>query len=510
MHSPNDKEFPMERIDHSAQFTGEAESAEGSLMAPATRARPSAAHREIPEDRSAFTRATEIFLVGAKDHFAWIQLAMFGVFLVVVGAPPLLPEPPPGSGIFSNPTLFLKYLLWGVWFPLVFLSVIVFGRIWCGTLCPMGAASELANRHGLKRPIPGWIKWEGTPALSFIIMTLYGQTLGVRDHPEAAAGLFGGTMALAIVFGWLYGRNKRVWCRHLCPIGRVLGLYSRLGAVQFTPKIRLAGEDGYCNRGVCPTMIDLQRKSESRHCIECFRCVNPSAIGGMRLDLRRPGAEIEDIRDHRANPAEAWFLFLDTGVALGGFLWLVLPQFQDLRQALGEWAVEKGGAWFGWIDAVGPAWLMSVHPERGETFFWLDFLMIVGFMLATMAVLTAILASLTAVGAVLARKVGSDASFGQAFTELGYQYAPVALMSLIIGLGAELLNPLRHTFVGQGGVGAIRGLLFLAGLVWSIWLGERILARQKVALRWRWLPLLPGLAGSLAVGVGWWPAIFGL
>ena len=218
--------------------------------------------------RSAFTRKVEALFVRWRRHFGWVQVLMFGVFLVVIGLPVLLPDPRAESGILSNPTLFLRYLLWGIWFPLVFLSVIVLGRLWCGTLCPMGAASELANKYGLQRAIPAWIKWEGTPALSFIIMTLYGQTIGVRDHPEAAAGLFGGTMLLAIAIGGLYGRNKRVWCRHLCPLGRVLGLYSRLGAVQFTPKVRLGGGDAYTERGACPTMIDLPRKVESRHCIE--------------------------------------------------------------------------------------------------------------------------------------------------------------------------------------------------------------------------------------------------
>lgn len=466
-----------------------------------------ARHAGVTETRSAFTLKLESLFVGWRQHFGWIQVLMFGVFLVVIGGPLLLPEPPAEAGILDNPTLFLKYLLWGIWFPLVFLSVIALGRLWCGTLCPMGAASELANRYGLQRAIPGWIKWEGTPALSFILMTLYGQTIGVRDHPEAAAGLFGGTMLLAIAIGGLYGRNKRVWCRHLCPIGRVLGLYSRLGAVQFSPKIRLPGGDAYTERGACPTMIDLPRKSESRHCIECFRCVNPKAAGSIRLELRRPGAEVETIREHRANPAEAWFLFLDTGVALGGFLWLVLPQYQQLRQTFGVWAIQNH---IEWITKIGPAWLMSVHPARAETFLWLDFLMIVGFMLGTMAVLTAVLASLTAGAALIARRLGADGGFGQVFTELGYQYAPVALTSLIIGLGAELLNPLRYTMVGIEGVHIIRGGLFLIGVVWSIWLGDRILARQGLPLSRRWLPLLPGIAGSLFVGFGWWPAIFGL
>ena len=58
------------------------------------------------------------------------------------------------------------------------------------------------------------------------------------------------------------------------------------------------------------------------------------------MEFRRPGVEIENVRDNRANPAEAWFLFLDTGVALGAFLWLVLPRYLVLRQRLGTCALE--------------------------------------------------------------------------------------------------------------------------------------------------------------------------
>jgi hypothetical protein len=227
----------------------------------------------------------------------------------------------------------------------------------------------------------------------------------------------------------------------------------------------------------------------------------------VRLDLRRPGREIENIRDHRANRAEAWFLFLDTGVALGGFLWLVLPQYQQWRQAFGVFAIQHH---WKWVTTVGPSWLMSVHPARAEVFLWLDFIMIIFFMVATMAVMTAVLALLTTASAYLARRAGAQGHFGQLFTELGYQYAPIALSSLIIGLGAQLLEPLRYTSLGEGGAGAIRGGLFMAGLLWSIWLGVKILERQNVAARLRVLPLLPGIVGSLFVGLGWWPAIFGL
>jgi hypothetical protein len=451
--------------------------------------------------------AIETVFVRYRDQLRYVHIAMFFVFLAVIFVPVLLPDPPGNATPLSNYTAFASYALWGLWFPLVFLSVIFTGRSWCGLFCPMGAASEWANGVGPKRAIPRWVQWDGTPVVSFLVVTILGQTLGVRDHPDGAAILFGGTMAAAIVVGFFYGRRKRAWCRHMCPIGLLLGVFSRLGAVEFAPRSRQPGGEGYTEKGVCPTMINLGRKTESRHCIECFRCVNPAAPSGMHMELRRPGSEIETIRERHANPAEVWFLFLGTGIALGGFLWLVLPVFQDLRQVFGEWAINHDVSW---LTEPGPVWLMSVHPQGNEVFLWLDFLMISGFMLAVMAALTGLLAALTWAAAALAGRVGADGDRKRRFTELGYQYAPVAMVSLLIGLGGALFEPVAATPLGLGGVHALKGTLFVAGWLWSIRLGERILAGQGVPMTLRWLPLVPGVLGSVAVGVGWWPAIFGL
>lgn len=447
----------------------------------------------------------EAFFVRHRGRVAWIHALMFAGFLVLIAVPPFLPEPPEQAGPFSHLTPFADFAMWGLWFPLVFLSVIFTGRSWCGLLCPMGAASEWANRRGLKRAIPRWMRWEGTPVVSFLLITVLGQTVGVRDYPEATAEVFGGTLIAAIALGFVYGRNKRAWCRHVCPIGLMLGVFSRLGALEFAPKRKRPGGDAYSESGVCPTMIDLDRKQESRHCIECFRCVNPPAKGGLYLRLRRPGREIERIRGHNPNMAEVWFLFLGTGAAVGGFLWLVLPLYQSLRQAVGEWLIGHG--WL-WIGAPGPAWLMVVQPERREVFVWLDFFMIVGFMLACMAALAAVLALTTWAGAHLAGRLGGDRDLRGRFVELGYQYAPVAMVSLLLGLGAELFELLRLASLGANEVDSVKAALFVAGLVWSVYLGERILARQGVPANRRALPLAPGVIGSLAVGAFWWPALF--
>ena len=448
----------------------------------------------------------EGFFVAQRERLFWVHLAFFLAFLALIFLPLLLPEPPEEAGIFDHFTRFANFALWGLWFPLVFLSVLFSGRSWCGLMCPMGAAAEWANRKGPQRPIPAWMRWEGTPILSFLLITLLGQTLGVRDHPEAIAEIFGGTLLIAILVGFFYGRAKRAWCRHLCPIGLLLGVFSRLGAVQFAPKKPKPGSDRWTEKPPCPTMIDLPRKRESRHCIQCFRCVHPKKRGGLFLRLRWPGEEIERIQDHHPNAYEVWFLFLGTGIALGGFLWLVLPSYWDLREGAANWFFDQG--WF-WVGEPGPAWLMSVHPDRREVFTWLDFFSISGFMLGWMLGLTALLASTTALSAWLAGRFARDGSrWKERFIALGYQYAPVAMVSLVLGLGAALFQPLADWHPDLPAL--VKTLFFLTGLFWSLWLGDRILQQQGLRGMQRFLPALPGVVGSLAVGFAWWPGIFGV
>ncbi|MFQ5661090.1 MAG: 4Fe-4S binding protein [Gammaproteobacteria bacterium] len=430
---------------------------------------------------------------------------MFLFFLILLFLPPLLPEPAEHATPLTHFTTFVNYLIWGLWFPLVFISVIFSGRSWCGLLCPMGAASEWANKRGLQRSIPAWLRWEGTPIVSFLLITILGQTVGVRDHPEAIAEVFGGILIIAIVIGYLYGRQKRAWCRHACPIGLLLGVYSRLGALHFTPKIKRGRGDSYTEKGICPTMIHIGHKQESRHCIECFRCVNPERKGGLKLEGRIPGEEVRNIRDHNPNSAEIWFLFLGTGAALGGFLWLVLPLYQILRQQLGEWLIRHGAYWIG---ASGPWWLMSIHPGRREVFVWLDFFMIVGFILAVTLVLALLLYCTTSLCAWLSGVMGGDRTYRARFIELGYQYAPVAMVSLVLGLGGGLFAPLQHLGFTLTEIAYVKASLFLPGLIWSLYLGAHILSRQGLLLRQSWLPLIPGFAGSLIIALAWWPALF--
>ena len=444
-------------------------------------------------------RRIEAAAVAVRPYLPLVHAAMFLGFVALIVGPVVLPGSASSQALGDS----ARWLIWALWFPLVFLSVLVAGRSWCGVLCPMGAASEWLNGIGRKRPVPGWLRWEGTPIVSFLVVTVLGQTVGVRDYPSAILEVFGATLAAALVIGYLYGqgRRKRAWCRHACPIGLLLGVFSRLGAVDLVAKRPAPGGEGYDARGLCPTMIALRRKTESRHCVMCTRCLSPEKRGGLSLRLRAPGEEVAEIARHHPAASEVWFLFLGTGIALGGFLWLVLPVYQTLRMALVVWAIDSG---FTWLGEPGPSWLMVVHPEAREVFVWLDFFLIGGWMVAVMLAFTAVLAALQAAGAWLAGRLGAAGAFGERFVALSYQVAPVAMVSLLLGLGIELFK-----LVPAGAMMPVKIAALAAAVVWGAALGRRILAGMGVRGAGAALAMLPGLAGGLVIAAAWWPAVIG-
>jgi hypothetical protein len=72
---------------------------------------------------TSLSQAVETFFVRYRDKLVWVHAAMFLVFLAVIGVPLFLPEPPETATPLTHYTTFANYLLWGVWFPLVFVSV---------------------------------------------------------------------------------------------------------------------------------------------------------------------------------------------------------------------------------------------------------------------------------------------------------------------------------------------------------------------------------------------------
>jgi len=62
-----------------------------------------------------------------------VQWAVVLVYAVLLVLPALLPLPDSQARLVNNLTLLAQFIFWGLWWPFVLLSMVLFGR--CGAAC---------------------------------------------------------------------------------------------------------------------------------------------------------------------------------------------------------------------------------------------------------------------------------------------------------------------------------------------------------------------------------------
>jgi polyferredoxin len=467
----------------------------------------------MPESTAALPRAATVaanarlaaFGEGLRRHsrsVARMQWIVVGVYVVLVGVPAFLPLPPDGARWFNSLTIFAQWAFWGVWWPFVILSMFVVGRAWCGLFCPEGTLTEAASRRGLGRAVPRWLKWGGWPFVAFALTTIFGQLVSVYQYPAATLLVLGGSTIAAVGVGLVYGRGKRVWCRHLCPVNGVFAVLSRAAPVHF----RIDSAAWTANAGRipvhpvnCAPLVRIRRMTGPSECHMCGRC--SGLRGAIALEARSPSQEIATLPP---SPARGWdaalIVFGMIGLAMGAFQWSALRTFGELRASAVSYVVDHGPAWL--LADNAPWWLLTHYPDAHDVFTWLDGALIVGWIIGTaLAVGGWISLWLVAAARALPGAPGTNA------TMLAHALIPLAGAGLFVGL-TSLTATLAHNEGWRlDGLAAARTALLVAAAAWSVWLADRQIRGRLVGGR-RALAL--GAFGGAVAGVlgAWVPFVF--
>ncbi len=120
---------------------------------------------------------------------------------------------------------------------LVLATSLVWGRFFCGWLCPMGALQAFFRAHGLKWRIPAqadrvlkYLKY--LVLVGFIIATaLTGVNAWIDFDPFKALFNFKWALPATIILVIVLAGNlivERFFCRYLCPLGAVLAISNRI------------------------------------------------------------------------------------------------------------------------------------------------------------------------------------------------------------------------------------------------------------------------------------------
>lgn len=218
-----------------------------------------------------------------------------------------------------------------VFFVFIILFTVVFGRVWCGWMCPQTLFMEMvfrkieyfiegdmaAQRRLAKAP---WtfdkIKKKTLKHAAFLIValliahTLMAYMIGVdqtmllvKESPTAHLGAFSGVVGFTAVFYWLFAFFREQACIAVCPYGRLQGVllgkesivvaydwlrgeprgHKKKKVVEAAPQ----GDciDCYLCVQVCPTGIDI-RNGTQMECVNCTACMD--ACDDVMIKIGKP------------------------------------------------------------------------------------------------------------------------------------------------------------------------------------------------------------------------------
>lgn len=222
-----------------------------------------------------------------------VQWTVVAVYIVLLVVPALLPLPSNAAYLWTNFTRFAQFIFWGIWWPFVILATALVGRVWCGLFCPEGTITEFASSLGKGKATPQWITWPAWHTIAFASTTVYGQMVSVYQYARPTLLILGGSTVAAAIVGYLYGRNKCVWCRYLCPVGGVFSLLAKLAPLHF----RVDPEQWRISElaGSKPGPVNCPHSCRSRRCVVGLLAicaagtaafVAPSAWHGVRRTMR--------------------------------------------------------------------------------------------------------------------------------------------------------------------------------------------------------------------------------
>lgn len=187
------------------------------------------------------------------------------------------------SGIWAGAGVYLRDipLLLIVAFTLI--TTLVWGRVFCGFLCPFGALQDFIDRFvpkALKRPLPQAIHDKAVYAkyvvLAVIVLpALAGSRVSLYQYFEPFGTVFFRSSdvllwTIAVAFLGASVVIPRFYCRYACPLGAALGVLSLLSL----KRIERVAQCGHCKvcEQKCPTGAIRGPDIDFHECVRCNVC----------------------------------------------------------------------------------------------------------------------------------------------------------------------------------------------------------------------------------------------
>jgi len=282
------------------------------------------------------------FRIDLLDHLPWLRrlllhpwypgaiwIVMMVIFVPVVILGFIAPQTRDSSLTLN--------LFWAWWWPLYLFLFAFIGRLWCA-VCPFMITAEWLRWISLwvfprqqltwnTRWLNRWGAW--VLFAGFVAIYLWEHLWDLPHHAYLSAWLLIAITAGAVFFSLIY--ERRLWCRYLCPIGGMNGMFAKLAMVELRSTRQVCGSqcstfncykggpatpvtfanplpmEGQDSAG-CPLYSHPAQLQDNRDCVLCMDCLKACPSRSVQLNLRFPASDLLD--DHRGFWAEAALLLL--------------------------------------------------------------------------------------------------------------------------------------------------------------------------------------------------------
>ena len=224
----------------------------------------------------------------------------------------------------------------------ILLLTVLFGRIYCSVICPMGVFQDfviwLRKKFGPKKKFQfnKEHKWVRYPILVLTVAAIIAnlQVIVALIAPYSAYGRMvhtvvgigsGESLAPALVItavvtliaivlcAWMCGR---AYCNTVCPVGSVLGLFSKHSLMHIKIDESKCVGCGSCGRACKSSCIDMEAHSvDGSRCVDCFECIDSCKKGAISFGFGKPAAKAESASESTDSGRRQFML---TTAILGG------------------------------------------------------------------------------------------------------------------------------------------------------------------------------------------------
>lgn len=216
---------------------------------------------------------------------AWLRAAALSVTLLYLGFTDggFLSITHVTSAIWVGPSAFVSDLPLLLIATFTVVTTLLWGRVFCGYLCPFGALQDAIDwivPRRLQRELPpGWhrraLKWKYVVLGIILVPALAGSHAAIYPYFEPFGTVFFlGTQpilwAIAAAFLLASVVIPRFYCRYACPLGAALAVGS-LVAIRRIPRVEQCDHCKVCERA-CPTGAIDRASIDFKECVRCSVC----------------------------------------------------------------------------------------------------------------------------------------------------------------------------------------------------------------------------------------------